>query len=430
MQHILASLQYAVRGRDFTSIGSLLASLFPELALSESELIEIATRALSGALTLEQLMPASAQAFLFNSKLVAPSAFHVDDGRSCKYIGLEFDHLAKPIELSIFSVLNRMINWAVEPDKKLAVVASCRNEGPWILEWLAYYRAIGVEDIYLGFNDVDDSSDDLIKLLAQHGVVRAFENMTSPTVSPQIKFLNYCATMVDEIHRYKWALFVDLDEFVVPDKIVSYNLVRAIDKILEKAPNAQCICFPWTWLSGNYKYDWEDGFVIDRFRSGSYDSVVKCVARTDSIWSVHHPHSIETINSDAVVNASGDQVYISIDDGKVDAGASPLARINHYYGKSFQEFSLKKSRGRAALGLAAPQRDFSTFRWGQSGNVDSGIPESLRASMLYNYNILIKLPGVEELHAETIRIARKKVAVLEGEAELFNVFDQLRKTHV
>ncbi len=55
-----------------------------------------------------------------------------------------------------------------------------RNEGPYILEWLAHHRAIGVRDALIYSNDCDDGSDALLDLLAGAGMATAREAMRSP----------------------------------------------------------------------------------------------------------------------------------------------------------------------------------------------------------------------------------------------------------
>lgn len=47
----------------------------------------------------------------------------------------------------------------------LAIVAICKNEGEYILEWLAFHKLIGVNHVILYDND---SSDDMINLVQSH----------------------------------------------------------------------------------------------------------------------------------------------------------------------------------------------------------------------------------------------------------------------
>jgi hypothetical protein len=48
---------------------------------------------------------------------------------------------------------------------RTAIVTTMKNEGPFILEWLAYHRAIGVEDFLIYTNDCSDGTDTMLELL-------------------------------------------------------------------------------------------------------------------------------------------------------------------------------------------------------------------------------------------------------------------------
>ncbi len=66
------------------------------------------------------------------------------------------------------------------------IVTTMKNEGPFILEWIAYHRAIGVDDFLVYTNDCTDGTDDMLKLLDQHGIVQHRENpFRSTTQKPQ-----------------------------------------------------------------------------------------------------------------------------------------------------------------------------------------------------------------------------------------------------
>ncbi len=52
-------------------------------------------------------------------------------------------------------------------DSRVAIVTTMKNEGPFILEWIAYHRAIGVQDFLVYTNDCTDGTDDLLRLLAK-----------------------------------------------------------------------------------------------------------------------------------------------------------------------------------------------------------------------------------------------------------------------
>ena len=55
---------------------------------------------------------------------------------------------------------------------RITSVTSVRDEGPYLLEWLAWHRLLGVTDFLVASNDCRDGCDRLLDVLAGHGVLR------------------------------------------------------------------------------------------------------------------------------------------------------------------------------------------------------------------------------------------------------------------
>jgi len=51
------------------------------------------------------------------------------------------------------------------------IVTTMKNEGPFILEWLAYHRAIGFDDFLVYTNDCTDGTDTMLQMLERKGIV-------------------------------------------------------------------------------------------------------------------------------------------------------------------------------------------------------------------------------------------------------------------
>ena len=91
---------------------------------------------------------------------------------------------------------------AAAPEGRRLLVASVRDEGPWLLEWLAYHRAIGFDDIWVWSNDNTDGSDALLAALDARGIIRHRPNRVPPGSAPQLHAYNLtlegiCARLSD-----------------------------------------------------------------------------------------------------------------------------------------------------------------------------------------------------------------------------------------
>ena len=86
-------------------------------------------------------------------------------------IGTEFDRLSTQglagEYISLPHTLNAMARSKVPPIKDFCIIAIARNEGLYLLDWLAYHRAIGAQAVFLYTNDNDDGSDQLLGALAK-----------------------------------------------------------------------------------------------------------------------------------------------------------------------------------------------------------------------------------------------------------------------
>ena len=52
------------------------------------------------------------------------------------------------------------------------LVATAKNEGPYLLEWVAYHRMIGFDNILIFQNDSDDYTHETLRILDSLGVVQ------------------------------------------------------------------------------------------------------------------------------------------------------------------------------------------------------------------------------------------------------------------
>lgn len=100
--------------------------------------------------------------------------------------------------------------------RDVLLVACMKNEGPFILEWIAYYRSIGVTQFIILSNDCNDGTDEMLDRLDQMGIIRHLPNpcmIENYSKSIQTVALKYAA-MQREFRAAEWVLLVDADEFL------------------------------------------------------------------------------------------------------------------------------------------------------------------------------------------------------------------------
>lgn len=129
-----------------------------------------------------------------------------------------------------------------EPDAErpeVVLVSAMRNEGPFILEWVAYHRVIGIDRIVVVSNGSTDGTDELLTALADSGEVTFLRTAPGRGVAPQDAAVQAFETEVGYLPG-NWYLWLDADEFLnvhVGDRTVQ-ALVTAIG-------GAQAVMLNW-----------------------------------------------------------------------------------------------------------------------------------------------------------------------------------------
>ena len=99
---------------------------------------------------------------------------------------------------------------------KLLVFSAMKDEGPDVLEWVCYQRAVGFDEALVYTNDCTDGSDDLLDALQSVGPVHHRRHSTAgQNLPPQ----DAAARLIiaDPVFRQAdWAIWLDADEFLVP----------------------------------------------------------------------------------------------------------------------------------------------------------------------------------------------------------------------
>ncbi len=239
---------------------------------------------------------------------------------------------------------------------KYLMITSMRNEAPYILEWIAYHRAIGVDGFLIYSNDCDDGTDVLLDKLDSMGVITHVRNDKITKAGVQ-----WTALKRADKHPMKeqadWILFADVDEFV--------NVKTGgghLDDLLAAVPDATAFALMWQNFGNNGRIEIEDDLMIEQFtkcaRFPCYapltGSMFKTLFKNDGSYEklgVHRPKKRVEKDKSKIrwVNGSGQPLSDQYIDNAAftygPVGGIDLACINHYSVKSAKAFLAKTLRG-------------------------------------------------------------------------------------
>ena len=93
------------------------------------------------------------------------------------------------------------------------IVGCMKNEAPYILEWIAYHRAIGIDSFLIYTNGCEDGTVEILDRLQAMGVLFHEDNNAWKGNSPQQHALNR-AVKHPLVVQAEWVTHIDIDEFI------------------------------------------------------------------------------------------------------------------------------------------------------------------------------------------------------------------------
>ena len=150
------------------------------------------------------------------------------------------------------------------------IVTMMKDEGPFLLEWLAFHRVIGFDNICVYFNDCSDGTAQMLERLEQMGQLRAFANQVPEGKKPQPHALTL-AQKNPAITQSEWVLVMDADEFV-HIKTGAGHLSDLLHALPDKT---DAIAMTWRIMGSSGIIDWSPGLVSEHYHRGASDGFRK-----------------------------------------------------------------------------------------------------------------------------------------------------------
>lgn len=305
------------------------------------------------------------------------------------------------------------------PSGRTVIVTCMKNEGPFILEWVAYHRMIGVDDILVYTNDCDDGTVMLLDLLAARGFLQRRDNPFRETgAKPQQSALD-AAGSEPVIRNAGWIISMDVDEFI--NIHVGSN---RLPDLYAAVGDASLISLTWRLFGNNDIAAYQDRPITDQFircaphliRRPHQAWGFKTLFRNQGLFKgmgVHRPRG--HLGAKALwVNGSGqampDRLFKTGWRSDLSTYGYDLATLNHYSVRSAESFLVKRDRGRVNH-VARDQGEAYWFRMNNNDEQDLSIQvhaQALRDALAE----LQSDPEIKAAHDRSVAKHRDKIAVL------------------
>ena len=245
----------------------------------------------------------------------------------------------------------------MQPEK--LIFTTMKNEGPFILEWVAYHRSVGIDFFLIFTNDCDDGTDRIAKRLEELGYGVHVPNEVAEGGNPQHQMLRRVRRR-PELQAAVWLLCLDVDEFL-NISVGEGTLDDFIGAVESRAGGmVDAISLAWRLFGAGGELRFEDAEMTSRFvwadSASTYHSGrasgLKTLFRNNGTFTRFGPHRPKGIPDDRLDyvrwSDAGGRLFPARDVGwRAWSGFShEFGRINHYSVRSVDSFLVKRDRGR------------------------------------------------------------------------------------
>nr|WP_245230989.1 glycosyltransferase family 2 protein [Zongyanglinia huanghaiensis] len=318
---------------------------------------------------------------------------------------------------------------------RVAIVTTMKNEGPFILEWLAYHRAIGVDDFLVYTNDCDDGTDTMLAMLQEKGIVQHRDNRFRDTgLKPQHAALA-SAEKEPLIQNAGWAICMDVDEF-----ITVHTGDGTLKALFEAVPDANMISLTWRLFGNADVEEFRDELITEQFthcaplmtRKPHQAWGFKTLFRNIGLFKklgVHRPKGLKPQLVDQInwVNGSGvnmpKEEYRNAWRSTVQTVGYDLVTLNHYALRSAESFLVKRDRGRVNH-VDRDQGMAYWFRMNNNAERDRSIYRMLPALQI-ELDRLLADPDIAAAHAYSVSRHRTRIDELKKAPKYTDFYEEL-----
>ncbi|WP_245845076.1 glycosyltransferase family 2 protein [Pseudothioclava arenosa] len=319
---------------------------------------------------------------------------------------------------------------------RTAIVTTMKNEGPFILEWIAYHRAIGVDDFLIYTNDCTDGTDTMLEMLQSKGICQHRVNPWVPggELKPQHAALQ-AAESEPVIQSAGWSICMDVDEFI--NVKIGDGTLKALYAAMGEA---NMISLTWRLFGNNDVHEYHDRFLLDQFTACAPELVrkphqawgFKTLFRNIDIYKklgVHRPKGLVPDLWDRVkwLNGSGRpmprEMFRNGWRSTTETYGYDWVQLNHYAVRSAESFLVKRDRGR----VNHVDRDQGLnywFRMNHNATEDRSIQRMIPA-LRAEYDRLMADPEIRAAHEHSVACHRAKIAELRATENYENFYGDL-----
>ena len=226
---------------------------------------------------------------------------------------------------------------------KVAVCCIAKNENNYIREWVAFYKALSFDGIYVYDNISSDGTSECLISLDNLGLINRIYWPRKKKIPPQREA--YCHFLENAAKNYDYVLFCDVDEFL---SVKNQSVKSFLASAEEKFGNVGAIAIPWLMFGSSGEEKFRDGLVIERFtkcRKGP-NKEVKSFVKPEKAFNMR-THICDLMDGFYLDNCLEIASWSQKRPIDLEIPKMGSASIHHYYTKSREEWIARRSGEKA-----------------------------------------------------------------------------------
>lgn len=325
------------------------------------------------------------------------------------------------------------------PHGQITAVSMMKDEGPFLIEWVAHHLAIGFTDLVVYTNDCSDGTDKMLIRLEELGLCHHRRNEIPDGLRPQPSALNH-AQLEPVVQQSQWVIVFDADEFLS----IRYG-DGTLDDLLNatKAQGANGIVITWRIFGSAGVVDWNRAPVTEQYLMAAPQTWnkgwgVKTLFAFDAeFWKlgIHRPKMktkhIKTSFPDSVKWLTGSG--IEMEDYFKFRGWRSISRtvgydwvqLSHYAIKSVDSYAIRKMRGNVNNKADKYNSDYWSLQDRNEVKDDTMLRYSVRRREIVAQ--LLQDPDLNQLHLAALLRAETRLEELRKTDEYHQLIVDLKK---
>lgn len=305
------------------------------------------------------------------------------------------------------------------------LLTSVKDEGPYLLEFIAHHRVLGFDRHHFASNDCSDGTDLLLDALSEQGIITHTPNPLEPGDEPQATAYRRIRA-AQGIDQADWIMVLDVDEFLQ----VGIGQGRVEDLTALAGPEVDIISLNALSFGTTNDIHWRPGLVTEQFTrrlpsSHRRNGPIKSLSRGGRFRNLHNHNPVDFTGKGPlrVLFGSGETLQLPETTRLVrqlrnilpTEASHRIAYYNHYPIKSLEAYCLRQKRGRGAVpaGQGEPRYDLKYWEiFAGADHEDHGISMRYGAALRAEIDRLMALPGIAAAQTEAEQRHRRMIGDL------------------